>query len=636
MPNIETRQSGSEPVIQPLHDLETLQAGIEATSNFLGENAEHLGRIFGINNFNITVGEGWKTDLESGQVTADPRFFIEKGYTPNMAAYATMHEVAAHLREVVQQPKLTRDVIGFLKTEHRQGRGEASGIFHNIFGDIAGNNLIHATLDATRETAAELYDTKLFAEADYTNGEALQPRHLQFLYKIIRQEMIPNSQTTVYPEVDELIASFRDFQGKGDLIKFATAVAGSDGREMPARDRFELWTKVIYPEYLKLYEADKQDPDFQQKPGEQGDGEGQPSDGQPQQGDPAEGQPQDGQPQPTQGKPDFSKQYKDYHENRHPEPMGEDEHEKIHRDVEKKQREQERAEREANDPLKQLDKKLQETTGHSLAELKRYQSETEKWREEINAMREIYKLVINERVSSRRRLQGNHTEGVMINPDTVAQTVIDVRAGAVEPAAFIDYEKHRGEREMTGKTDWIFVFDRSGSMGADGRSKAAASSAVIVLEGLAAMQRDVEAAEEEAGMDLDLDIRTALYTFNGEVDCPKPLSHHLTEKERLDAYQLVASPGGDNADSVVLKMIEDITIESDRRKVLVVLSDGEADDTDASRRSVERLRKNGWQVFGIAIGSTAAEELYSPDSKRVDDPKNLPEAIQTLIQSNLA
>ena len=76
-------------------------------------------------------------------------------------------------------------------------------------------------------------------------------------------------------------------------------------------------------------------------------------------------------------------------------------------------------------------------------------------------------------------------------------------------------------------------------------------------------------------------------------------------------------------------------VESDRRQVLVVISDGQADDKKASRRSVERLRASGWQVYGIAIGSKDAEELYKPDSRRVDDPTMLPDAIQNLIETNL-
>lgn len=589
---------------------EVMVAGIDATTRFLEENAGHLGKIFGID-VGITVGRGWATDLETGDVTADPRFFIEKGYTPDMAAYATMHEVAAHLREIIREPTLTREVIGFVR------QGKAQSIFHNIFSDVAGNNFIHATLPATKETAKELYEQKLFRETDFTDTGSLQPRHLQFLYKIIRQEMIEDSDTAVFPEVDQLIDEFRNFQGTGDLIKYSTAVATGEREDMPAKERFDIWTKVIYPKYLELLAMDKQDERFQKSPGGQGDGT--PS--------------KDGDQQ--EGQPDFSDAYTDYAENRHPEPMDDDQHKQIHRAAQKRRREQEREERGARDPMKRLDAQIQAETGHSLQELKKYQAEIERWRDQIQEMRDIYKLIINERITTKRRLQGGYSEGVMLSPETLSQTFIDVRSGVSEPAAFMNYEHGRAERTLTGKTDWVFVFDRSGSMQEDERYKAASAAAVISLEGLAAMQRDIKSAEQESGAELDLDIRTALYTFNGEVECPKSLSRTLTEKQRLDTYAKVSQPNGGNADSVVLKIVEGLTIESDRRKVLVVVSDGEADDTDASLASVKRLRKNGWLVFGVAIGSEAAEKLYAPDSQRVDDPTHLPDAIKKLIEANL-
>jgi hypothetical protein len=630
MKNIEAHQAGFDPSVPPPIDAEAMAEGYNATAQFLAENAEHLGRVFGIPHIDISVAEvkinpatgevksgGWATNLETEKMTADPRFFIERGYTSDMAAYATTHEVAAHLREVILEPSLTREVKRFKR------QSEAASIFHNIFADIAGNNYIHATLSATKTTAANMYSQKLFPETDYTDGDSLKPRHLQFLYKIIRDEMIPGSETTVFPEVDEAIASFRNFDGKGDLIKYSTAVATSDRKDMPAKERFDLWTKVIYPKYLELLEQDKQDGQFKQNSGQQSEsGEGEPSD-----------QQHKGDESPTD-QPNFDKYYKDYNEERHPEPMTEAEHEQIHREVEKRQRAEAREKRDALDPRKQLDAQIQAGTGHSLRELERYQSRVDKWQSQIQEMRDVFKLIINERVSTKRRLQGNHIEGPLLNPDTLAQIVMDVNAGIHEPAAFMDYEHHRGDREITGRTDWIFIIDHSGSMKGE-KSQAATDSILICLEGLSGMHRDIMAAEEDLGTDLDLDIRTAIYTFNSEVHNPKQLSHSLTEKERLDTYSLVSNARGGNADSEVLAMINELPVDPDRRQNIVVIADGEADDTPACEDLVRQLRAAGWNVFGIAIGSEAAEKLYAPDSRRVDDPNDLTKAMKSLIEANL-
>lgn len=591
------------------------EQAVAACEAFIGDSANSLGSLFGIPHLNVQVGKGWATNLETGDVTADPRFFLEKGYTPEMAGYALVHEVSAHLREVVFAPALTREVKKFVK------QGEAESIFHNILSDVAGNNLTHAVLPNMAEIADELYQTKLFPETDYRTS---QPRHLQFLYKVIRQEMAPDSETQVLPEVDALIAEFRNFEGKGDLIKYSTQVAKSAREAMPAEERFTLWRDVIYPRWQELVEQDEADPNWQKAPGEQGDGE--PSD-----------QPADGEGQPV---PDFSDAYSDYRQDRHPEPMSDEEHEAIHKAVRDKQRQEQREDRQkarTESPEYRLDQKIRQETGHSLADQRQYQTEVLKWRSQITEMRELFRSVIHEQVAQKRTLRGAHTEGALLSPDRLAQTYIDVQTGSEEPAAFQDYERTAAERTLVGKTDYVFVFDRSGSMGGNGKSEAAAAAVAICLEGLDGMQRDVKAAEQEAGVTLDLDIRTALYTFNDEVKCTKQLSHGLTAKERLDSYGDVRAPGGGNADSTVLGMMEELDTEipADRRKIVVMVADGEADNTTAARASVDRLRQKGWQVYGISIGSDAAVELYKPTSRRVDDPTTLPSAMQQLIQETI-
>ena len=85
---------------QPLNPQDTANetaaadADLQKAEAFLRDVAPHLGRLFGMD-LSIQVGNGWATNMETGEVTADPRFFAERGYTPDMAVYATLHEVAA-------------------------------------------------------------------------------------------------------------------------------------------------------------------------------------------------------------------------------------------------------------------------------------------------------------------------------------------------------------------------------------------------------------------------------------------------------------------------------------------------------------------------------------------------------------
>lgn len=589
---------------------EELADGVCKIDEFLQSEAPVLGQLLGIRSLAMRAGKGWVTNLETGEVTIDPRFFLERGYTPDMATYAGLHEVSAHLREVLTEPALNRQVINFVSPEKVDGKitqtakqeAEARSTFHNILSDVAGNNLTHAILPRMADVAEDLYRDKLFASDDYREI----PRHLQFLYKFIRDEMIPGSDTAATPEVDALLAEFRNYHGAGDLLKYSTQVAKSPTVAMPGQEKFDLWTKVIYPRWWELYQQDAEDPQF--------------------------------------GQADFSRYYQNYHDEHHPEPMSDEEHEQIeqagkqiadeHRQKERAKRYKQRKKDQESDPTYQRDAQIRRETGHSLAELQQYNCEIERWRGQIDEVRDLFRSLLDEHIGLRRKLRSGHTEGAILTPDRLAQTVVDIRSGIDEPKAFSNYEKRVSERELTGKTDYVFIFDCSGSMQGD-RSRAAASSAVICLEALAGVQRDIEEFREATGIDAEVDIRTAVYTFNDTIDETKPLSHGLTPKQRLDTYGLVSNPGGNNADSHALQKVLDLPPETDRKRILVVVSDGEADNKALARTHIEALRRNGWQVYGVSIGSEAAVQLYSPHSRRIDDPSLLPDTMKQFIEETL-
>lgn len=611
---------------------EILEAGLVQTEAFLTDIAPHLGRLFGMD-IDIRIGKGWATDLKSGQVTADPNFFLEKGYTPDMASYAVLHETAAHLREVVTEPRLTDKVIQFCE------QGKPQSIFHNILADVAGNNLIHAVLPRMRGVAEELYKEKLFPddlrldeETEQVKTYAEIPRHLQFLYKIIREEMIPGSHTDVLPEVQTALDGLRDYQGQGDLIVYSTSVAKSSREAMNPSERFAIWTSIIYPLYDKLLQQDRQDPNFQGR-GDSQDG------GEPQEGEPGEEQSdKDSQGDEAGDSKQFGEYYQDYDENKHPEPMSDEDQEKVHERA--KQNDKNSRKPPVDNHERMMDEKLRAETGHGLREQRQYDAEILKWQSSIEEMRQVYQQIISERVAVRRGLsRRTMPEGAILDPDRLSQVVIDGKAGANEPDVFRDYEAKKGTSETVGKTDYIFLFDVSGSMNFYGgeKARAAASSAVIGLEGLAAMQRDIEAAEATHHTDLDLDIRTAIYTFGEDSTCVKPLSPHVRPKERLDTYAaILGANDGRTNDFMGLEEIGRLPVESDRRQIVIAVSDGESDNPGKARRAIDSLRGAGWFVYGISIGSDEAENLYRPTAKRIDDPALLPKTIAGFIESTIS
>lgn len=619
-------------------------AAIEAARNFMVEEIPDLARLFSIGALPIEVGSGWSTTLEPPiSMTVDPGFFVERGYEPDWAVYATLHEVAAHVRTALWEPKLTKKAAEFSK------QGEAQTIFHNILADVAGNKAIHARLPRLAQTAENLYHQKLFPDDTPPMHDPLeqqvryqdQPRHIQFLYKMIREEMIPDSHTTVLTEVDEALGRLRNYSGSGqDIIAYSTNVAKPDGTPAKPEEQFGLWLSVIYPEFEKLLELDKQDPNFEEGSGAptEGKGEAKPTDGSPtdgqQPGEQSPQEPQDGGKYAEGGK--FDKYYKDYFKNKHPEPLNEDDHEVLekvakHISDEKKTK---------NTTRRKIDEAFKQETGHTLAEQQNYNLELINRRKQIEAIRDLFfKRVIEPRVGIKRRLgRTPQTEGAILDPNRLSETVMDIASGVEQPSAFLDYEHRRASTETVGNTDYYLVIDRSQSMSDGGKAANAASCTLIFLEGLAGVQADIEEAEAQYGVELDVSIRSGVYGFGNSAHVLKPLSEKVDTKERLDTYQAARQPLGEGtSDFLALEAINgEPSQDPDRRRIIVVLSDGESDGVERATSAVATLRSSpNTTVYGISIGSDAAVTLYAPDSRRCDNPDDLPQTLETLLEETL-
>lgn len=602
--------------------LEECQSALDKAASFLRDQIPALCQLTGMDVY-VAVGKKWATNLKTGSFTIDPSFFIEKGYSADHCVFATLDELMAHVRDVKHDPAFAARQNTFIMGSKDPQERQARNIFNNIFTDIHGNKQIMNMLPAMREVGADLYDNRLFPTerdsepVDYTK----EPMHLQFLYKIIRQEMIPGSETPVRQEVDEAIDQLRNFQGgQIDLISFLTDpnAKGSDGKKMSGNDRFDYWLTQIWPRYEKLIELDKQEAKDNQQ------------DSDSPQNDTGE---QDNNP--------FSDAYTDYFDNRHPDPLSPEEHEKIHKTIEKanqdKRRENITPEQREYSRQREANRRYREQTGHSLREKEKYNSEVRRFHKQIDHMRQVFRSILDEVIATRRGLSRRaHQDGDVLDPNRLAQTVADIRSG-VAPEAFQRYEAIRGRTELSCKTDYFFVFDCSGSM-AGKSAQSAASCAVIMLEGLASMERDIRKLEKEQNIDLsDLSVRTALYTFGSSSVCHKPLGSSLNDKQRLDTYAAVsAADAGGTADYLTLQEIAGLRRDHDRQRIIIVVTDGESNDRNAAYAAINQLRRDqNTVIYGVSIGSTAAEQLYAPNARFINDPKDLPNILQSFIETTI-
>lgn len=617
--------------------VEEFRAALDDAEKFLLDQKPAICRLTGLE-VRAVVGKGWATYPETGLVTIDPLFFIEKGYSANHCVFAILHELMSHVRDIKRDPVFAARQHAFIMSGKDPQEQQARSIFNNILTDIHGNKQIMNMLPAMREVGADLYDNRLFPTerdgeiVDYTNI----PMHLQFLYKIIRQEMVPGSETPVRQEVDEAINQLRSFQdGQFDLISFLTdpGARGANGKKLSGSDRFDYWLTQIWPKYEALMKLDKQEAkDTQQQNNNQETNSNttEQQDTDPSQNDNTK---QDSNP--------FADAYADYFDNKHPEPFSPEEHEKIHNAIDKAAQEKrhETMTPEQRERARQIaaDRRYREQTGHSLVERQRYDDEIQRFHKQIAEMRTVFQSVLNEVVASRRGLSRRpHQDGDILDPNRLAQTVVDIKS-SITPEAFQRYETVRGRAELNCKTDYFFVFDCSASMSGT-PAQATASCAVIMLEGLASMERDIRKLEKEQAVDLsDLSVRTSLYTFGSNATCHKPLGSSLSDKQRLDTYAAItAADAGGTADYLALQEITTLPHDRDRQRIVIVVTDGASNNPDATQAAVSQLRRDqNTVVYGVSIGSAAAEQLYAPNAKLINDPKDLPNVLQSFIETTI-
>ncbi|MFV0433540.1 MAG: VWA domain-containing protein [Leucobacter sp.] len=281
---------------------------------------------------------------------------------------------------------------------------------------------------------------------------------------------------------------------------------------------------------------------------------------------------------------------------------------------------------------------------------------------EIERMREVWARIIAERVAlvptiGRRAA----VEGEMLDPESLARAVIDTRSGVRRPAVFLRRDLLPRRRRRAGSTDYALLIDRSASM--QGRiADAAADAALIMLEALAGVDRDIEHAERRVGVDLDLDIRTALVLFDADAQVVKPLSHGLDDDTRHRLYSGIRSTRGSTNDGAALRTAahqlglggephggggasgaSERSIDAggrgdghERRRLVIVVSDGGSNDPAAADAELRRLRASGVGVHGIGLGSDEIVRRYAPSSRRIDEPGEIAAALQALVESQLS
>ncbi len=293
-----------------------------------------------------------------------------------------------------------------------------------------------------------------------------------------------------------------------------------------------------------------------------------------------------------------------------------------------------------------------------------YRSRAEALAEPIERMRKVWEHVILERVTPVQVPGRNaYPEGDSLVSEALASAVAEALSGVARPDAYRQRERRLRRAHRAGSTDYVLLIDRSASMSGP-VARAAADAVLIMLEALAGAERDARHAERLAGISLELDIRTALIMFDAEAHVVKPLSGGLDDEVRRAVHAATSTPGGATNDSAALnaaaeqlgislpRALSDTSIDTigqsvgrtfagtdrggvQRRRIVIVLSDGGSNDEIAATHALRRLRAAGVRVHGVGVGSDEIVRRYAPTSSRIDDPRAIADALHQLVEDEL-
>lgn len=189
----------------------------ERVQSFFSEEERVLGDIAGGSGFTFKRGDGWAINPDTGEATYDPKFFEEKGYTPSQALFGAFHELRCHLVETADLLNTPEGQQAYERLKAREKERQRLHICENCRTDVKGNLAIMQFAPSLAGDVETVYREKLWPEADLTS----KPRHLQFMYAVLRTSMIPDEQVVVDPLVTQALEKLRSVKGK-DVIALAT------------------------------------------------------------------------------------------------------------------------------------------------------------------------------------------------------------------------------------------------------------------------------------------------------------------------------------------------------------------------------------------------------------------------------
>lgn len=608
------------------------------------------------------MSDGFYIDLEKGEVNLDTKWFAEKGFSKEQILWANLHELS-HFRDLAEDPKRMMEnfehiraqakktgVLILKKWEAKCGASDPKFIenlkkqkpisqkdpkktmsaveqaaykihhtFHNIFDDIYVNNLVArkaASYEAETKGGREiekLYREKLFAKTDYSKF----PKHLQFVYKLIREEMVADEEVAVSEKVKEALESKIKFMGgewtAQEIVE--NFVKPKKNRDTLAGQRHYVLRQTLEPifEELLLKDLEEWDP---QKPASTDASAGKP-----------EKSAEDGEEQ--NGNP-FEDEYQDYDKNNPDQISSEDVENWVKKNEEnKKDEEAKKAEKQAGE-----NKTAEERAGEAqdkmdadwcaknsvnpeiLKQFRKIENEVAPYLKELSRLWQ--KIIFGSTRKIERGMDGYFKIGSELDVQRTIEKWPEIQKGNFEEAQI--FKKMTRKEVLIKKPELIrvrLIGDMSGSM--DSRKINILQQCFVLL--LSSLQEfnsylNFERTRTKSKLEVD----TEAWIFGDDAQRIKELkkgSNYTNEQiEIIKIFEKLQSTIGSTYDNKVLEKIFNSLSPDDKAKIdqgkmmeiVLEVTDGGSSDVSGARSGVDNLSEAGVVTRAFQIGSVSEDE----------------------------
>ncbi len=633
------------------------------------------------------LSNGFYFSFDTGEVNIDAKWFYERGFSERQVLWACMHEIAHfedfkkdhdrllenfdHITDNARQTgeymlgrwQAVLDLndpdqakfLDSLKAEsvvhpQKPEKGSWNSLakssyeihhaFYNCLDDIWVNNHVSRKAASFEKNTkggnevVDLYREKLFPEINYTK----QSRHRQFIYKLLRDDNVPEQECEVSADVTEALERKISFAGKTYTAKqlIETHIKPKTGRDTKAGERYFVIKKTLEPIFKELLMKDLAEwkPEYKppQKNPENGDGtssgEGEASD-----------KPSS---EEFQEKTPFEDEIKEWDEKNMdqmpPDAMEEiqDKFEQAEKNKqENKKKEIKEAKEDKENEEKSPDEKAQDTQQHqdtawaeknasvsyskedllkSLNDFRDIEAEIAPY---LNELSELWRsIVFGTSRSSSRTLGGSYRTGVELDVQKAVDEWGTIKEGRMDSARIFKREEH--VEVVTNTPELIRVRllgDMSGSMRDDYGEKLRTLRQVtaLILSSIDEFNTYLNSTRSETKSKLRAETEVRIF---GNAEKKIKSFDDDENVETVSVFSHLNDTIGSTYDNKALEaVIESITPDEtelmQRGKILDIvfeITDGGSNAPESARAAIHSLGDKGAVVRAFQIGQTSQEE----------------------------